>query len=315
MTRIHTAVFTLAAGIITAGMTIPNAAAQSAKPSAQFMPGQPVAVTVSDYEFGTLEIVWAGRVPLEDGSRVRLALPNLGQRGLAYAVVTQGLEPDAAKKHQSAVGRVHTVFIPSPGSGAILGGGGSSGASPDDSALVNDSRADGLSSEMEKKHRAVAGRLRPVITSAASGSGATFGGSSGSGERDSALSDGRRNASSLSGDAQKKHQSVVGRKRSVYLGSPVTPLLGAGGGSQAAQGDVILTIGTQGITVDFGYDLSDDIVWDDPCVFGGMKPAGSAKQVSDSGASLGDGDGLLSGSGADSKNVSTSTGTTGIAGA
>ncbi len=262
MTRIRNAVFTLAAGIITAGMTVPSAAAQSAEPSAQFMPGQPVVVSVADPELGTLEIVWAGRVPLADGRRVRLALPDLGQRGLAYAVSTQGLEPDAAKKHQSAVGRIHTVYIKSPGSGAILGGGSSSSSDGDDG-----------------------------------------------------LADGGRKASGLSGDAGKKPQHVVGRLHASHIASPATPILGAGGGKQAGQGDMILTIGAQGIQVDFGYDLSDDIVWDDPCVFGGMKPAGSADQVGDSGASLGDGNGQLSGGGAGSKSVSTSTGTTGLAGA
>jgi hypothetical protein len=142
----------LAVLLVFVGMLVESAAAQLQKlgPETGWVPGQPFLVSITTREGIPLMVVYSGRIPLENGSRVRLVLPNLDETGLVYAVSTvptierrrgrhiDPARPDMLNKPQWIVGRVHVSFIHAPVS-AVLGSAGdavlSSGASAGDHTL------------------------------------------------------------------------------------------------------------------------------------------------------------------------------------
>ncbi len=201
MTRIHKAVMTLVAGLMTAGLGLFPVAAQSAEPSSGWSPGQPVVVTVVNEHGATLLVLHAGRIPLTSDARARLFLPELGVRGIAYAVSVPAPTSELGQvgKLGETTGGVKTVIVPTAASNSV-------------------------------------------------------GGKSGS----------------------------------------------------------FLSISASGLQVSTGYDQSGDIVWNDPCVWGGSLPTGPAHMAQSGETTLAQGTGLMTEGGIGTKNVSTSVGADGL---
>jgi hypothetical protein len=145
-----------------------------------------------------------------------------------------------------------------------------------------------LNGTMNKKSQAVVGRVHKQFIKAAGGA---ILGQPGSTKDKSQASLG------VDSPTQKKSQEKVGRVHKNYIKGPAASMQGNSGG---AQGGSYLLISSTGLQNTLGYSVDDDIVWIDSCVHGAYEIPGAG--------SMSTSEGVLSGTGAGAKNVSTSFG-------